>query len=301
VLDDRSAGIHALVVWGGNPLVSAPNAGATRRGLARDDLFTVVSEQFLTDTARYADVVLPATTQLEQLDVIPSWGTLHLGWNEPAIAPLGEAVPNTELWRRLARALGIDDPLFDLDDEALLRLALHDLDVDALRARGWARHAVPDPLLPYAEGGFATADGRAALRNDALRALGLPALPTFTAPVTAADGALRLLTPKTHPRFLNSSYAHHHGPLEPAPCLELHPDDAERLGLDDGTLARIGNERGVLELPVRRSARVRPGVCAIPWGWWGEDRNVNVLTDDTLTDAGGGGSFYETTVVVAPA
>ncbi len=299
-LEDPAAGIHALVVWGGNPATSAPNAGAVRRGLARDDLFTIVSEQFCTDTARYADVVFPATTQIEHLDVVPSWGSLHLGWNEPAIAPVGEAVPNTELWRRLARALGIEDPMFDLDDEALVRLALHDLDVDALRARGRARHDLPEPLLPYEHGGFATADGRAALRNDALGSLGLPALPTHT-PVSVAPGELRLLTPKTHPRFLNTSYSHHHGPLEPAPCLELSAEDADALGLPDGAPATVANGRGTLTLPARRSVRVRPGLCAIPWGWWGQDRAVNVLTDDTVADAGGGGAYYGTRVRVSPA
>jgi anaerobic selenocysteine-containing dehydrogenase len=190
--------------------------------------------------------------------------------------------------------------MFDLDDEALVRLALHDLDVEALRARGWARHDLPEPLLPYATGGFATADGRAALRNDALAGLGLPALPTFTAP-PVAPGELRLLTPKTHPRFLNTSYSHHHGTLEPEPCLELHPDDADALGLDDGAPAVVANGRGSLTLPVRRSARVRSGVCAIPWGWWGQDRAVNVLTDDTMADAGGGGAYYDTTVTVRAA
>jgi anaerobic selenocysteine-containing dehydrogenase len=155
-------------------------------------------------------------------------------------------------------------------------------------------------LLPYEHGRFATADGRAALRNDALASLGLPALPTHT-PVPVAPGELRLLTPKTHPRFLNSSYSHHHGAMEPDPCLELHPDDADALGLPDGAPATVANDRGALTVPVRRSARVRPGVCAIPWGWWGQDRAVNVLTDDTVADAGGGGAYYGTRVRVTAA
>ena len=98
-------------MWNGNPVVTVPNAELDHaKGSPRDDLFTVVSEQFMTDTARYADVIFPATTQLEQLDVVPAWGHLYLGWNEPAIAPLGESVPNTELWRRLARAMGFTEP-----------------------------------------------------------------------------------------------------------------------------------------------------------------------------------------------
>ena len=131
--------VMALFVWNGNPLVSVPNAELTRRGLVREDLFTVVSEQFLTDTARYADVIFPAATQIEQTDVVASWGHLYLGWNEAAIPPLGEAVPNTELWRRLARAMGFTEPELFEDDESLLRSALRGVDVEALRARGFVR------------------------------------------------------------------------------------------------------------------------------------------------------------------
>jgi anaerobic selenocysteine-containing dehydrogenase len=304
LLTDPEAGVHALVVWNGNPAVSAPNAGAVRAGLARDDLFTVVSEQFLTDTARYADVVFPATTQLEQLDVVPAWGHLHLGWNEPAVAPLGEAVPNTELWRRLARAMGIDDPLFHLDDEALVRLALHDVDVDTLRRQGWVRLGVPGDLRPYADGGFATPSGKAALRSAALAAAGHPALPTHLEPVEdgrGLDAPLHLLTPKTHPRFLNSTYSAHHGPLEDGPYVELSAEDAAARGLAEADLAEVRNHRGVLVLPVRVSRRVRPGVAAVPWGWWGDHQAVNVLTSDTLADWGGGVAFNDTRVEVVAA
>jgi anaerobic selenocysteine-containing dehydrogenase len=135
-LNDDELGIHALFVWNGNPVVSVPNAAEIRRGLQREDLFTVVSEQFLTDTALYADVVFPATTEIEQMDMIPSWGHLYLGWNEPAIAPRGESVPNTELWRRLARAMGLNDPEFDLEDEALIRSALPSVDRFPAGGRG---------------------------------------------------------------------------------------------------------------------------------------------------------------------
>jgi anaerobic selenocysteine-containing dehydrogenase len=118
----------------------------TRRGLEREDLFTVVSEQFLTDTARYADVVFPATTELEQLDVIPAWGHLYLGWNEPAIAPQGEAVANTELWRRLAKAMGMSDPEFALDDEALVAKVLVDTDIDLLAGKRVGKDLSTRPL-----------------------------------------------------------------------------------------------------------------------------------------------------------
>ena len=102
------------MIWNGNPVLSMPDAGAIRRGMERPDLFTVVSEQFMTDTARYADVVLPAAMETEQLDVMPAWGHLWIGWNEGATAPLGEAVPNSEMFRRLATAFGFTEPELSL-------------------------------------------------------------------------------------------------------------------------------------------------------------------------------------------
>ena len=300
-LTDPDAHVHALFVWNGNPVVSAPNAGAIRTGLARDDLFCVVSEQFLTDTARFADVVFPAATQLEQLDVVPAWGHLWLGWNEPAIAPPGEAVPNTELWRRLAAVFGLDDPMFALDDLALIRLALRDgIDLDRLRADGFQRLPLPDPLLPYAAGGFATADGRVRFRNDGLVAMGEPALPTYAPAQGDATLPFALLSPKTAPRFLNSTYSHHHAAREPEPCVEIDAADVAALGIEEGALVRVHNARGELVLPVRCTGRVRPGVVAIPWGWWGDAAAVNVLTSDEAADWGGGVAYYSARVAIDP-
>jgi anaerobic selenocysteine-containing dehydrogenase len=299
-LTDPAIGLYALFVWGGNPVVSIPNSGDIRRGLARDDLFTVVSEQFITDTAKYADVVLPATTQIEQFDLVPSWGSFYLGWNEQAIAPRGEAVPNTEMWRRLARAMDISDPLFELDDVALIHLALHGIDVDLLRKQGFLRYDLPEVFLPYAGGGFATTDGRAALRADGMEALGLPVLPTYAPPpAPSAQYPLRLLTPKTHTRFLNSTYSQHHGPMEDGPYVELSAADAADRGVAEGDDVAVSNDHGSLTLKVRVSDRVGPGLAAIPWGWWGEAANVNVLTNCDDTDWGGGAAFNDTHVEVS--
>jgi anaerobic selenocysteine-containing dehydrogenase len=301
-LNDPSLGIHALFVWNGNPAVSAPNAAAVRRGLARDDLFTVVSEQLMTDTARYADVVFPATTQVEQLDVVAAWGHLQLGWNEPAIAPLGEAVPNTELWRRLAATMGFDDPEFSLDDEVLVRSALRGVDVDLLRKQGWVRLDLPDDLRLYAEGGFATPSCKARLANPALAAAGHDPVPQHRVPAEGPGGdgryPLVLLTPKTHTRFLNSSYSSHHGHLEQGPYLELSAADAVARGIADGDLVQVWNDRASLTFPARLSGRVRPGVVAVPWGWWG-DQPANALTNDTPADWGGGVAYLDTLVEVA--
>jgi anaerobic selenocysteine-containing dehydrogenase len=306
--------VMTLMVWNGNPLVTVPGAALTRQGLERDDLFCVVSEQFVTDTARYADVVFPAATQVEQMDVVPSWGHLYLGWNEAAIAPLGESVPNTELWRRLARAMGYTEPELFESDESLLASALRGIEVDDLRARGVVRLDLPEDLRPYAEGGFPTASGKAELSSDALARAGHPALPTYVPAREGLDGdtdllaryPLALLTPKQHTRFLNSSYSHlpKHGPLEGSPFVELDEVDASARGIGDGDAVRVWNDRGALTLPARLSKRLRPGVVAVPFGWWSDQHGgqgtANSLTNDGLTDWGGGVAYSDTLVQVAP-
>ncbi|HEY8092566.1 MAG TPA: molybdopterin-dependent oxidoreductase [Acidimicrobiales bacterium] len=306
--------VMALMVWNGNPLVTVPGAALTRQGLERDDLFCVVSEQFVTDTARYADVVFPAATQIEQMDVVPSWGHLYLGWNEAAIAPLGESVPNTELWRRLARAMGYTEPELFESDESLLASGLRGIEVDDLRARGVVRLDLPEDLRPYAEGGFPTASGKAELSSDALARAGHPALPTYVPAREGLDGdtdllaryPLALLTPKQHTRFLNSSYSHlpKHGPLEGSPFVELDEVDASARGIGDGDAVRVWNDRGALTLPARLSKRLRPGVVAVPFGWWSDQHGgqgtANSLTNDGLTDWGGGVAYSDTLVQVAP-
>lgn len=307
--------VHALIVVGGNPVISVPNSALIRTGLQRDDLFTIVHEQYLTDTARYADIVLPATTHIEAVDVVPSWGHLYLGWNEPAIDPVGESVSNSELHRRLARALGCTEPaLFD-DDLTVLRDALVDVDLDQLRADGFVRVPYPADGRPYADGGFDTPSGKVEFVSPALAARGLPALPTYT-PARESSGGdsdlaerypFELLTPKQHTRFLNSSYSHlpRHGALEGGPYLEMTADDASRLGLTDGTLARVWNERATMNLPVKVTDRLRPGVVTIPWGWWSDHHSdhiaANALTSDAHTDWGGGVAYSDTLVAIEPA
>ena len=217
--------VRAMIVWNANPLVTVPNAELTRRGLERDDLFVVVHEQFLTDTARYADIVLPATTQVEADDVVMAWGHLWVGWNEAAIAPLGEACNNTELFRRLAGAMGYtESALFD-DDKALLEQAIGaSIDLGELRATGWLRVPYPEDGRPFGDGHFPTPSGKVELRSERLVAMGQPALPTFVPPAEGPHGdpelvaryPLQLMTPKHHSRFLNSSYSAlpKHGPAE---------------------------------------------------------------------------------------
>jgi anaerobic selenocysteine-containing dehydrogenase len=304
--------VHALVVWNCNPLVIVPNAELIRTGLERDDLFTVVHEQFLTDTARYADIVLPATTQIETDDVVLPWGHLWVGWNSAAIAPLGESVSNTELFRRLASAMGYTEPtLFD-DDDTLLSDALPSIDLDDLRSTGWVRAPYPDDGRPFGDGEFDTPSGRVEFVSDVLERMGQPRVPTFVAPREGPAGdpellaryPLQLLTPKHHTRFLNSGYSHlpKHGPAEGGPFVELDQADADRRGLAAGDVARVWNDRASVEVPVKISARLRPGVVAIPFGWWSaahpDGKVANSLTNDTLTDWGGGVAYSDTLVQV---
>ena len=308
--------VAALIVWNSNPLVVVPNAELTRRGLEREDLFLVVHEQFLTDTARYADIVLPATTQLESTDVVPSWGHLWMGWNEAAISPRGESCSNTELFRRLAAAMGLEEPALYADDATLLAEALGaGVDLGELAEVGWWRVPYAEDGRPWADGVFPTPSGKVELVSDTLTRMGQPSLPTFVAPREGPHGdaalvaryPLQLLTPKHHTRFLNSGYSHlpKHGPAEGAPFLELDAADAATRGIVDGQRVRVWNDRASLELPARVSERLRPGVVAIPFGWWrsqhADGRAANSLTNDTLTEWGGGVAYSDTLVQIAPA
>ncbi|WP_040492939.1 molybdopterin-containing oxidoreductase family protein [Ilumatobacter nonamiensis] len=319
VLTDLEPPIHAMVVWNCNPLVTTPNAELIRRGLERDDLFTVVHEQFLTDTARYADIVLPATTQIEADDVVFPWGHLWVSYNEAAIEPMGEACSNTELFRRLSTAMDLDEPsLFD-DDEVLMRAALPTIDLAELRRERWLRAPYPEDGRPYGDPAgatpFSTASGRVEFASAGLESIGQPRVPTFVAPSEGVGAAgdirqrlpFQLLTPKHHTRFLNSGYAQlpKHGPAEGGPFVEVCPADAADIGVADGDLACVANDRATVEVVVRVSERLRPGVVAIPFGWWGDDHRdghvANSITNDTLTEWGGGVAFSDTLVAITPA
>ena len=180
--------VKALFVYNGNPVATAPEAATIARGLQRDDLFTVVSEQFMTDTARFADVIFPATTQIEQNDVVTAWGHLYLGFNHQAIEPVGESVPNTELWRRLSRAMGFTEPELFESDESLLAKYLANVDADTLRRDAVIHLPLPDDLRPYAVGGFATPSGRFEFASAHLEAQGHGRLPEDRTPVEGPGG-----------------------------------------------------------------------------------------------------------------
>ncbi len=311
ILTDTDPPVHAIIMWNVNPLVSVPNAELIKRGMVRDDLLTIVHEQFMTDTAKYADYVFPATTQIESADITPSWGHLYLGWNEPAIDPLGESVSNPEFFRRLSAAMGLTEPsLFD-DDLTMLRDILVNVDLDELRAQHRVRVPYPEDGRPFGAGEFATTSGRVEFVSERLEAMGQPRLPDFVAPQEGPGGPLhdrfplQLMTSKRHLRFLNSGYSHMdtHGGAEDGPFIEIDEHDAVARSLSEGDRVRVFNDRGSLELPVRISSKVRPGVVVVPWGWWEQHHRdgsvANSLTSDTLTDWGGGVAFYDTLVEVS--
>ena len=311
--------VRALIVYNSNPAGVVPDQAKVLAGLARDDLFTVVVEQFMSDTARYADVVLPATTQIEHLDLQPAWGHLYLTLNLPAIEPLGEALPNTEVFRRLAAALGLDEPALQTSDEDLLRELFASVDhpflegitYDRLVTEGSIRLRRPDDWRPYAEGGFATASGKAELSSAALAAQGIDPLPTWVPAREGLHGDIDLrtrfplscITSKRHQRFLNTSYQQlpaHTGP-EGEPRLEISAADAATRAIAEGDRVRVWNDRGAMELVATISERVRPQLVSVPFGWplaASGGVSCNTLTSAVSTDWGGGASFYDTLVEV---
>ncbi len=299
--------IEALIVYNSNPVAVAPDSAQVAAGFRRDDLFTVVLEHFLTDTADHADYVLPATTQLEHLDVHTSYGHTDVLINEPAIAPVGQALPNTEIFRRLAARMGFDHACFADSDEQLARQAFNArIDFDALRQQGWQSLGVAD--APFADGGFPTPDGRVRISG-----AGLPLpdhLPPYesvaSAPVLAARYPLAMISPPAR-NFLNSSFVNVKSlrDIEGEPLLEIHPDDAAARGLANGALVRVFNDRGSYHCAARISRRARPGVVNGLGVWWrklgARGTNVNELTHQRLTDMGAAPCFYDVLVQVEPA
>jgi anaerobic selenocysteine-containing dehydrogenase len=297
--------IKSLFVYNANPMAMVTEQTKLEKGLERDDLFTVVSEHFLTDTARYADIVLPATTQLEQKDIMFSWGHLYLSYNNAAIEPLGEAVPNTELFRRLAKAMGIEDPSFYRTDDEMIEASLdwtnpvlQGITLQDVKAKGYARLTVPpaSDWAPHRDGNFPTPTGKCEFKST-ITGGGNFVVPLFrqgyngdqdgtpvdplphyippnenprTTPELAKRYPLSLISPKSH-AFLNSNYGNL--PAQTAQAGEeqavfLHPDDAEQRGIVAGAPIRVFNDRGAFEAFATLSPDVMPGVVMAPSGYW---------------------------------
>jgi anaerobic selenocysteine-containing dehydrogenase len=283
-------------------------------GFAREDLFTVVLEHFQTDTADYADIVLPATTQLEHFDVVKPYGHFDVVANNPAIAPLGQAKPNSEIFRLLSAAMGFEEAcLFDSDLEvARVALKSEHWDVERARADGWINFGPAPGEARFARGGFATPSGKVEFYCERAQARGFDALPDYIEPAEDTRSALALrfplamISPPAR-NFLNSSFVNVDSlrATEGEPWLDMHPQDAAARGIKDGSDVRVFNQRGSLLLRCRVTERARVGVVVALSIWWKklarDGKNANELTSQTVTDMGNGPTFYDCLVEVAHA
>lgn len=301
---DLTPPIKALFVYNSNPVIVCPDQDRMIDGLSRTDLFTVVSEQFMTDTAEYADIVLPATTQLEQSDINFSWGHLYVSYNNKSIEPLGEAVPNTELFRRLAGAMGFTEACFQRSDEDIIAEAydwdspaMEGITVETLKQQGWQRLNLPGPdsYAPHAEGNFRTPSGKTEFvasaaaggnfvvplfrqgSNDHQPGQWVDPLPHYippresvrSNPELAQKYPLSLITPKSH-AYLNSSFANlnTHQKVQRDPVLLMNPEDAAVRGISKGAVVRVFNDRGEFSVEVKIDKAVLSGVTVCHMGFW---------------------------------
>jgi molybdopterin guanine dinucleotide-containing S/N-oxide reductase-like protein len=323
--------VHALFVYNSNPGAVAPNHNAVRRGLERQDLFTVVHEQFFTDTTDYADFVLPATTFLEHTDVQGAYGHYFVQLSKQAIAPPGEARSNVWLFSNLAQRMGFSEPCFRDTPEEMIRQALaigadgrsanpgmEHITMEDLEREGYvplAFHSDPEsqPFLPYTAGSLPTPSGKVEFYSETLAAAGRDGLPGFIPPVESRWGEaaktypLELLARKND-NYMNSTFAnlpgHRKMEARTNQKLEMHPEDAKMRELGEGDLVRVFNDRGAIDLTVMLNAQLPAGVVAARLDWaklHAGGANVNALTSERLTDIGGGATFYSTLVEVLKA
>jgi anaerobic selenocysteine-containing dehydrogenase len=330
--------VMSLMVWNSNPAGVAPDSNRVLRGLEREDLFTIVHEQMMTDTARYADILLPATTQMEHLDLHFAYGHLYVQLNQPAIPPRGEARPNIEVHHALAKRMGFPESCWDETAEDIIRLALDTEDprmagitYEYLHEHGFARlrpdpvsgftkspiqnpkSKTQNPLVAFSDGkGFLTPSGKIELFSEQAVRDGFDPLPQYEPlaeslqgdPALAERYPINLLTPAAH-HFLNTTFANLPSlqKAEKEPRVWIHPQDAKERGISEGDWARVWNDRGEVRLRAVLSENVRPGVAWSPSLWWHWDSpeggNVNALTSDRLTDMGGGSTFHTNLVQIA--
>ncbi len=322
--DDAGVGgppVKALVVYNSNPAAVAPDRNEVLRGFAREDLFTVVLEHFRTDTADWADIVLPATTQLEHWDVHLAYGHHYVSLNRPSIAPVGESKPNSEIFRLIAARMGLDHECLRDDDLTLIRQALastspklRGVTLDELLEKGWMRLALPTPYLPYADGLFPTPSGKCELYSARMKELGLDPLPTYTPPYESPERdpalvaryPLTLISSPAH-TYLNSTFVNIASLRRQArePEVLLHPADAERRGIAAGMRVSVRNDRGAFLATARVEPSIREGVAWAPSIWWAklaeDGANANQTTSQQVTDLGGGPVFYDNQVEVEQA
>jgi anaerobic selenocysteine-containing dehydrogenase len=315
--------ISSLFVYNANPVASSPNAGKIVEGLKRSDLFTIVHDLFETDTARYADILLPATSQLEHVDLHKPYGHLSLQYNMPAISPQGEARSNWDVMRTLAAGMGFDDPWLQEDANQVIRGVLEvtaqhtpllaGITLERLQAEGSIPLIIPDDQkIPFADGAFRTPSGKVEFYSEQAAVKGYDPIPGWEPEVESrleepaqrsSNARLPLLCPAAH-HFVSSTFGNQERMIakEGAPTLRIHPLDAAPRGILDGQLVRVSNERGECQLVADVTEDVRPGVLATTTVWWPkfspDQRNVNWTTSDRLADFNGGSTFYTNMVTV---
>jgi len=305
--------IQAMVVYNSNPVAVAPQSSEVVQGFAREDLFTVVLEHFQTDTADYADYILPATTQLEHWDIHATYGHTDILLNRPAIAPMGECKTNTDIFRALAKRMGFTDSCFEEDDETLCRTAFGPpQDMQELFAQGFTHLKSPSgqalPDAPFAEGKFPSPSGKCEFFSQRLADMGQDGLPDYIAnyevPQVNAEFPLAMISPPAR-NFLNSSFVNLQSlrDIESEPVLEMHPADAQARNIQHGDVIRVFNQRGTYHCKAQLNDRARPGVVNGLGIWWRKlglnGTNVNELTSQKLTDIGRAPVFYDCCVEVA--
>jgi anaerobic selenocysteine-containing dehydrogenase len=308
--------IEAVVVYNSNPLAVAPDSSKVKRGFAREDLFTVVLEHFQTDTADYADYLLPATTQLEHFDLHKTYGHRYLMLNTPAIAPLGQAKSNSEIFRLLAQACGFDESALQATDEQIAHDAidwadarLRGVDMANLKTDGWTKLKIVE--APYASGNFPTPSGKCEFYSQRLKDAGEDPLADFVPPYESPESSpelakkypLQIISPPAR-NFMNSTFVNVDSlrAIEKEPRVEIHSVDARLRGIVQGAMVRVFNDRGSMLLRANVNDRVRAGVV-LGWGvWWHklsfEQKSINTLTGQGLTDMGRGPTFYDCLVQV---
>jgi anaerobic selenocysteine-containing dehydrogenase len=307
-LDDPP--VEALVVWAANPMASNPDQGRIRRGLSRTDLFTVVVDHFQTDTADYADILLPGTMQIEHADLHDSYSHLYLQWNQPAVEPPGECLPHTEIFRRLARQMGLEQPALYDSDEQMARAALDSdhpalqgITLEGLKETGWMRLNLPKPYQPFLER-FPTESGKFEFYSERAERDGVGAYPHFVPPreaIAANDESLVLLSP-ANKYLLNSLFANSpHHKRAGGPVAIVHPEDARRLGIENATTVRLHNQRGHYQAELQISDATAIGVVLSPKGQWPKlsgGNSVNATVEERDSDMGRGAVYSDNRVFV---
>ncbi len=319
--------VEALFVYNSNPAAVCPNHNQVIRGFERPDLFTVVHEQFFTDTTDYADIVLPATTFFEHKDLQASYGHYYLQTSDQAIAPLGECRSNVEVFRALAERMGFEEACFHESVDEMIDAALEaknpwleGIDRERLERESHVRlnfasrkdpgagTRTDQPFLPFAYGNFRTPSGKAEFYSASLEAQGLDPVAAFTPPAESRHGKQRASFPlellaRKSDNFLNSTFANLPSieKMEEPGLLEMHAADAQSRGIAEGDAVRVFNERGEITLKVRVDGAVQPGVVSAHLNWAKLSpgfRNINVLTSEKLTDMGNSATFYSVLVEV---